>query len=95
MPGLEKDVNSQLNSLTDTMQKTVEAESSLTAGKIAANSNVYLPNAYDREETKNGSTAMVTGDITVISTLDGRSVGYGTSKYSSEEMALDEKRRRV
>ena len=93
MPGLEKDVKNQLSGLTDTMQKTVDAETNLTAGKIAANSNVYLPNPYDRKQNKNGSTAMITGDIHTTVELDGRSVGYSTSKYSSEEKALDEKRR--
>ena len=94
MPDLKKDVSKQLNGLTDTMQRTVEAESTLTAGKIAANSNVYLPSPYDKTQTDNGVTAMVAGDITVISEIDGRVAGYSTARYSSEEQALDSKRRR-
>ncbi|EHR33436.1 phage tail tape measure protein, TP901 family, core region [Helcococcus kunzii ATCC 51366] len=94
MPKLEKNVKKQLGGLTDTMQKTVEAESTLTAGKIAANSNVYLPSPYDRKEIKSGSTAMIIGDIHTTVDLEGRTVGYSTARYSSEEQALDSKRRR-
>ena len=65
----------------------------MTGAKLSANSNVYIPNPYDRKSTQDGTTAMVMGDINVISELDGRAVGYGTSRFSSEEMSLDDKRR--
>lgn len=94
MPSLERDIEKQLGSLKDTMQKTVEAESTLTAGKIAANSNVYLPNPYDRKTTKEGLTAAVSGDVYTTVELDGRAVGYSVSNYSSEEQALEDKRRK-
>lgn len=93
MPALEKDIKKQMNGLTSQMQKEVEAESTLTAGKIAANSNVYLPNPYDRKQNKDGTTAMVTGDVKTTVELDGRAVGYSTSRYSSEEMVLLKKRK--
>lgn len=92
MPALNKDVKKQLNGLTDRMQKEVEAESNLTAGKIAANSDVYLPNPYDRKKTEDGTTAMIIGDVNTTVDLDGRAVGYSTSRYSSEEMVLLKKR---
>lgn len=93
MPQLNKDIDKQMAGLTRRMETEVEARAKLTGSKLSANSNVYLPNPYDRKSTRDGSTAMVMGDINVVSELDGRAVGYGTSRFSSEEMSLDDKRR--
>lgn len=93
MPELNKDIDKQLDKLTDKMQAGVEARATITGAKIASGSNIYGPNPYDRTNTKDGSTAMITGDINTTVELDGRQVGYSTARYSSEEMALDEKRR--
>lgn len=93
MPELNKDIDKQLNGLTKRMETEVQAKANLTGAKLAANSNVFMPNPYDRKSTSDGSTAMVVGDIHTTVDLDGRVVGYGVSKYSSEEMAIDEKRR--
>lgn len=82
-----------LDEFTKKMQDRVIAERVNSGYKIAANSGVYSPNPYDRYVTKSGQSAMVTGDITVTSILDGRAVGYGTSRFASEEQALNDLRR--
>lgn len=93
MPALNRDIDKQINGLTKRMETEVQARANMTGAKLAANSNVYLPNPYDRKSTKDGSSAMVMGDIHTTVDLDGRVAGYGVARYSSEEMALDDKRR--